>query len=100
MLCHFLQVCVWSETVFPLLSPSARPSGLPPVLDSVMLICHRLLTGNIPTVSEQGSSADVLLVLCWLSLVLGRAQVSPCPGSGGDVHLYAVTVHAQHPGEL
>lgn len=27
MLCHFLQVCMWSETVFPLLSPSARPSG-------------------------------------------------------------------------
>lgn len=100
MLCHFLQVCMWSETVFPLLSPSARPSGLPPVLDSVMLICHCILTGTISTVSEQGSSADVLIVLCWLSLVLGRAQVSPCPGSGGDVHVYAVTVHVQHPGEL
>lgn len=84
MLCHFLQVCVWSETVFPLLSPSARPSGLPPLLDSVMLICHHVLTGTVSTVSKQGSSAGVFSALCWPSLVPWPDRY-PCPGGGGDV---------------
>lgn len=96
VLCHFLQACMWSETVFPLLSPSARPSGLPPVLESAMLICHRALTGTIPSVSEQGSSADVLLALCWPSLVPGGAQVPLSWGRWGC----AVMVHVQHPGDL
>lgn len=97
MLCHFLQVCMWSETVFPLLCPSARPSGLPPILDSAMLACHRVLTGTISSVSEQGSGADVLLALCWLSLVPGGAQVLPLSWGWWRC---AVMVHVQHPGEL
>lgn len=56
-------------------SPSTRLGGLPQILDSVMLICHCILTGTISAVWEWGPSAECLLMFrlhfCWPSLVPG-----------------------------
>lgn len=85
ILCHFLQVCVWSETVSP---PPQRvcPSSLPQILDSIMLLCHCILTGTIPAVPEWAPSAECLLVLfalCWPNLALGGGH----PGTSTCMHV-------------
>lgn len=86
-----------SETFFPPLNPSTRPSGLPEIFDSIMLICHCILRGTTSAVPERGPSAECLLMFCLLfaGQVWSLAGLGDLPdlGAGGHVRVCAVVVH-------
>lgn len=83
ILCHFLQVCMWSETVFPFLAPAhARVVCLSFGFCNVDVSLH--IDGDSICCSWTASlhwvPAYVLFAVQQLSLVLGRAQRPLCPG--------------------